>query len=110
MKVEFEKESQDIQRKYVWTVKGTKIEDIYIWYDNNDLSSKYSSPIPSDKLNCHYITNRMLKRKIGEVNSFGYYRVHDLKERYEIRRRERMHVAGMRKRKRRRKNVQSKTK
>jgi len=66
MKFEFEKERQDIQRKYVWTVKGTKIEDIYIWYDNNDLSRKYSSPIPSDKLDCHYITNRMLTRKIKE--------------------------------------------
>ena len=32
--------------KYVWTVKGTKIEDFYIWYDNYDLSSKYASSIP----------------------------------------------------------------
>ena len=75
--------------KYVWTVKGTKIEDFYIWYDNYDLSSKYASSIPSDKedkLDCRYITNRMLRRKIGEVNSFGYYRVPDLKERYERRR------------------------
>ena len=92
MKFEFEKERQDIQRKYVWTVKGTKIEDIYIWYDNNDLSSKYSTPLPRDKLDCHYITNRMLKRKIGEVNSFGYYRVSDLKVRYEKRRRRRGNV------------------
>ena len=75
--------------KYIWTVKGTKIEDFYIWYYNYDLSSKHASSIPSDKedkLDCRYITNRMLRRKIGEVNSFGYYRVPDLKERYERRR------------------------
>jgi len=34
----------------------------------------------------------MLKRKIGEVNSFGYYRVPDLKVRYEKRRRRRGNV------------------
>jgi len=62
---------------YVWTVRGAKLEDVSIIFDNDTLR-----PISND---LHIIQQRM-------------------------RRRERMYVAGMRKRKRRRKNVQSKTK
>ena len=60
---------------YVWTVKGTKIEDISIIFDNDSLD-----PISGD---LRIIQQRMIRR-------------------------ERMYVAGMRKRKR--KNVQRKTK